>query len=99
MKAPFWRALALMAALGVAVPLPAAPASNQRVGGGMLMGVGLTLGVLGVGALATPPDGLIRIDPAVYGGIAAGGFALAGLGAWLWVRGDPAPQAGLSLRY
>jgi hypothetical protein len=92
--------LLVLALVLLGAALPAAPASNQRVGGGMLMGIGVPLAVIGAVNLIQPADSNgITLGRETYAGIAVAGAAATGLGAWLWVRGGRQPQVALSWRF
>jgi len=90
---------ALLLCLALAAPAPAAPASDARVGGGMLLAIGTCFTVLGVVGMTQPEDGFIKIGAPTYASIALGGAATAGLGYWLWVKGGEHPQVALSYRF
>jgi hypothetical protein len=96
--------LALILTL-ITASLPAKPASNARVAGGMLIPLGLLTAALGLSsALGPSSDSWVCLNCSEESRrnwllVGVGGVAATGLGAWLWVKGGERQEAALSLRF
>lgn len=95
-----FKALLLSLCFLFASTIHAAPTSNGRVGGGMLMFIGGGLAVGGLVA-ATQPDSSAFHDSfkSLALGAAVTGVALGGLGTWLWIRAGERQEVALSYRF
>lgn len=93
------KALLLCLCLLLATPAFAKPASNLRVGGGMLMGIGVPLAIIGLANVGAPPGNYNFVSGGLALGIGLGGLATAGTGAWMWVKGGERQELALSLRF
>lgn len=96
----------LALALGLAASLPAKPASNARVAGGMLVPVGLLAAAVGLSGAWGPDSGgswvcmnCSQEQRRAWLLVGLGGAAATGLGAWLWVKGGERQEVAVSLRF
>lgn len=107
MASCFARSLALSLALALsAASLPAKPASNARVAGGMLIPLGLLATVVGFTGATGPAssDSWVCLSCSeeqrrTWMLVGLSGAAATGLGGWLWVKGGERQEVALSLRF
>jgi hypothetical protein len=99
MECAMQKTLLLCLCLLLATPAFAKPATNLRVGGGMLMGIGVPLAIIGLANIGAPPANYNFVSGGVALGIGLSGVAMTGTGAWLWVKGGERQEVALSWRF